>query len=283
MSALYKYIASPDAVRFLLDGAVKFTPIPELNDPSELVPSLDREAVVETLNRLRKEGYSDTDMTHLRQQENLLQSLAPGFQAISMPATKLQASGHIRSPSFDSIQTLEHLLTETAKEMSSKVGLFCLSKRYDSLPMWAHYAANAAGLTIEFRDLERVFPGDSTGVLRQPTPIKYQRESYGVTFDPESHRSLFFAKFLDWSYEQEVRVVLPLSECQRLNVAGKTLYTYRIPKPSIARLILGWNMSPEDASTVETLVNQINPSVAMSRARFSRGKVSLEPLPHTAA
>ena len=80
MSALYKFIASSDAVRFLLNGVVKFTPISELNDPSELVPSVDMQAVRDSLERLRVEGYSDDDMMHLRQQGHLLQTLAPKFQ-----------------------------------------------------------------------------------------------------------------------------------------------------------------------------------------------------------
>ncbi|WP_394793377.1 DUF2971 domain-containing protein [Armatimonas sp.] len=283
MSTLYKFIASPDALKFLLNGIVKFTPISELNDPSELVPSMDREAVLDSLNRLRADGYSDNDMAHLRQHGHLFQILAPKHQAIDVPATKADATRLIRSPFYDSISTLEHRLIATAKEMSSKVGLFCLSERFDSLPMWAHYAANAAGLAVEFKDLEQVFRGDETGVLRQPTAINYQRESYGVTFDPQSHRSLFFAKFQDWSYEQEVRVVLPLSECEEHEFSGKALYTYQIPKLCVARLIFGWNMSKESKLAIQKLVEDNNPSVVISHARFSRGAVNLVPMLEAAA
>ena len=283
MSTLYKFIASPDAVRFLLNGVVKFTPIPELNDPSELMPSMDRQAVRESLKRLRSEGYSDDDMEHLRQQGNLLQTLAPEFQAVRVPATKSDASRLIRSSFYDSMSTLEYLLAETAREMSSKVGLFCLSKRVDSLPMWAHYAANATGLAVEFEGIEQVFSGDETGVLRQPTQIAYQRESFGVTFDPQSHRSLFFAKFQDWSYEQEVRVVLPLSECQKQTISEMQLYTYQIPKTCIARVVLGWNMSPANKMAVEERVKKDNPDVKISHAVFSKGRVCLVPAPQATA
>ena len=199
MPTLYKFIASHEAARFLLDGIVKFTPISELNDPSELVPSMNREAVVESLQRLRTTGYSDEDLAHLQQQGKLLQALAPRFQAVHVPKDKVAASRLIRSSFYDSIETLERLLGETAQEMSSKVGLLCLSKRFDSLPMWAHYAANASGLVVEFRELEQAFSGDDTGVLRQATSITYESDSSGVTFDPKSHRSLFFEKHQDWS------------------------------------------------------------------------------------
>ncbi len=218
-------------------------------------------------------------MTHLRQQGYLLKALAPKYQAIRVPASKSEASRLVRSSFYDSISTLEQLLTETAQEMSSKVGLSCLSKRFDSLPMWAHYAANAAGLAVEFKDLEQAFQGDKTGILRQPTAIDYQRESYGVTFAPQSHRSLFFAKFQDWSYEQEVRVVMPLAQCEEHEISGKVLHTYQMPKACVARLVLGWNMSPAGASAIQKLVKDNNPSVAISQARFFRGGVSLDPMP----
>lgn len=273
MHPLYKFVASPEAVKFILNGEVKFTPISELNDPSELVPSIDRVAVFESLSRLRRDGYSDEDMRHLRQQGALLQTLAPQFQAVAVPKHRDEATALIRSAFYDSLPTLERLLTETANHMARQVGLFCLTKRFDSLPMWAHYAANATGVAVEFRELDTVFTGDETGVLRQSTEVEYQRESYGVTFAPDSHRALFFSKFQDWSYEQEVRVVLPLTDCKKVEISGKALYIYSIPKKSVSRLILGWNMSAEDVQSLEKLVKEINSDVEICQAKFLRGKV----------
>jgi hypothetical protein len=278
MPTLYKFIAGLEAAKYLLDGVVKFTPIAELNDPSELVPDIDREAVVSSLRRLRDTGYSDEDMLHLRQQGELLQALAPRFQAISVPQSKSEALRLIRSPFYDSTETLNRLLQETAQEMSSKVGLFCLSERFDSLPMWAQYAANATGLAVEFRALEQVFSGDDTGVLRQPTSVNYQRELYCVTFNPESHSSLFFSKFQDWSYKREVRVVLPLSECSTVQIGQRTLHTYKLPKSCIARLVLGWKMDPAHVDAAVELVRTINATVEVSRAKFNHGKVEHAPL-----
>ena len=275
MTALFKFIAGPDALRFILNGVVKFTPIAELNDPSELVPTVDPEAVQESLARLRSTGYSDEDMSHLRQQGKLLQALAPRFQAVRVPATKAEASRLICSSFYNSTSTLERLLGDTAREMSSKVGLFCLSRRIDSLPMWAHYAANASGLAVEFRNLDQVFTGDQTGVLHQLTPVMYQRETSGVTFDPQSHRSLFFAKFQDWSYEQEVCVVLPLLDCQAHTLSGKQLFTWQVPKNCVSRLILGWNMKSADRLAVEDQVRTHNPAVMITYAQFSRGKIGV--------
>lgn len=275
---LYKFVANLSALAFLLKGAVKFTPIPELNDPSELSPSLNVEAVRASLARLRHEGYSERDMVHLRRQEQVLRRLAPRFLVVRTPHSPAEATAIIRSAFYDSIGILEQLLHAAAKEISSKVGLFCLSRRYDSLPMWAHYARNAAGFVVEFQGLEKIFAGDETGVLWQPVAVRYERVRSGMTFEPQSHETLFFDKFQDWSYEEEVRIVVPLQDCRSESSGGNSIHLYDIPADSVARVILGWNMSADDVARARRLVSGLNPSVEILHARFVRGRVELEPL-----
>ncbi len=276
MSLLYKYIADSDAVQFLLQGTCKFTPIPELNDPSELIPNFMVNEVEASRDRLRQKGYSDEDMFHLRRQGRLFQRLAPQFQAIEVPATKEEATSTIRSSFYDDLPRLERLLTETAQEMSSKVGLFCLSQRYNSLPMWAHYARNATGLVVEFVALDSHCSGDDTGVLHQPIAVRYERDRLGVSFDPQSHESIFFAKFEDWSYEQEVRVVLPLTDCRVKELPdGTRHYFHDVPRRCIKRVILGWNMPTDKVRAVHDYARAHNRDVEIVQARFVRGRVDL--------
>ncbi len=184
MSRLYKYITDPASIGYFLKGWIKFTPIPELNDPSELTSNVIPEDVLASLRKLRRNGYTEADLVHLRNQGRLFERLAPKYQAVPVPTTTSQANELIRSSFYDQLPVLENLLEKTANEMSQKVGLFCVSKRYDSLPMWAHYAANATGLVVEFVDLNEIFTGDGTGILNKPIEVRYQRESSGVTFDP---------------------------------------------------------------------------------------------------
>jgi hypothetical protein len=277
MKALYKFIADSNVAPFLLRGLIKFTPIGELNDPSELMPHVIPDEVRQSLERLRRDGYTQEDMVNLRRQECLFQRLAPKFQVIRLPATAEEATALIRSPFYDQLSTLERRLSETALEISSKVGLFCLSLRYESLPMWAHYASNATGLVVEFVDLDTVFRGDNTGVLAQPIAIQYQRDRLSVTFDTSSHAALFFAKFADWSYEQEVRIVLPLADCRKESRGNHSLYICEIPRRCIARLILGWNMSNEARKAIQMQVQELNPEVELVNARVVHGRVELEP------
>lgn len=274
-AGLYKFIANVEDARFLLKGCIKFTPIPELNDPSELLASVTPEDVRRSLERLRKHGYTEDDLVHLRRQGKVLEKLAGRFQAIGAPNTPEQANAMIASPFYDNIPLLESLLRDTAREISSQVGLFCLTRRYESLPMWAHYAANATGVVFEFRDLENVFLGDDTGVLHSPISVRYERERLGVTFEPQSHDSLFFAKFEDWSYEQEVRVVVPLADCRSVAAGDRTLHLFDIPSHTIARVILGWRAPPSSARQLVELVEENNPDVEVYQAEIEGGRVRI--------
>lgn len=276
MNLLYKFIADPSVVPFLLRGLIKFTSPADLNDPSELTPNVIQDEVMKSLNRLRRDGYTKEDMVNLHRQESLFQQLAPQFQAVMVPKTPEKATALIRSAFYDQIATMERLLDETAREISAKVGLFCLSLRYDSLPMWAHYANRAAGLVVEFVGLEEVFQGDSTGVLSRPIAVRYERDRLSVTFDTQSHESLFFAKFPDWSYEKEVRVVLPLSDCRRVPRGGHYLYIHEIPRVCISRLILGWNMPNDAREAIQVHVQELNPEVKIVGTRIIHGRVVLE-------
>lgn len=275
MPALYKFLGNPAIARSVLAGSIKFTPIAELNDPAELNPTLNREAVIASLSRLREIGYSQDDLIHLRRQGAVLQALSPSTQTVHVPSTPEEATRIIHSPFYDSTSTLERLLSQTARDIASKVGLFCLSRRFDSLPMWAHYAANATGLAVEFTGLESEFTGDATGVLRQLREVTYAQEIEGVTFDPKSHESLFFSKYMDWSYEQEARVVLPLADCRQHIHDQGILYLYDLPTKFIRRVILGWNINRTSVDIVRDAVSEFCPNAEVVQAKFLRGKVSL--------
>lgn len=272
---LYKYVADVSALQSILRGAIKFTPIHKLNDPSELSPTLNREAVQASLARLRQAGYTKDDLVHLERQARVLHRLAPHFQAIRTPRTPEEATAVVRSPFYDVLPRLELLLDATAREISTKVGLFCVSRRYDSLPMWAHYARNATGLVVALRNLEAVFTGDDTGVLRQPVAVRYDREQVGMTFEPSSHEALFFEKFEDWRYEEEVRIVLPLADCRQESFCGEPLHLYDIPADHIAHVIVGWNMPDENLAAVREIIKVAKAQADVMRARFVRGRIEL--------
>lgn len=279
MDRLYKFIEDPQHVEFFLQGKLKFTPIPELNDPAELVPQVIPKQVQDSLRRIREQGYSDEDFSNHRHQERLVRRLAPSIHELYFGQTigsKEDATKLVRSMYFDSFYPLlVQLLEELAREIASKVGLLCLSKRNNALPMWAHYAKNATGLAIEFRNLHDAFPGDETATLGEIRPVQYEDERSGVTFDPKSHELLFFSKFTDWQYEQEVRVAMALADCREIQGPKRKLYLFSIPPEHISRIILGWKMNSDAAEKVVETAKAYNSSIEIITARIEGGRVHI--------
>jgi hypothetical protein len=130
--------------------------------------------------------------------------------------------------------------------------MLCLTERYDSLPMWAHYADRAKGAIVIFEGLDDIFAGDSTGALNVLRRVQYYNDRPGINFDPDSHENLFFSKVSDWEYEREVRIVTPLDECS--NLGG--LFVREIDEKYVVGVICGWRMSEGDRAALRGLSNR---------------------------
>ena len=270
---LYKFIGNPDDVQFIMAGSLKFARISQMNDPNELFPRFSIDDVQQSLNKLRRSGYSDDDIKFLRMQGALLQRIAPEFLRVRLPETKAEANKLIRSSFYDDMETLRRLLTETAETISRQVGILCMTYRFDCIPMWAYYANNASGLVVEFSELEEVFTGDNTGIFSKIIPVEYKKNLPTITFDPHTYRDMFFSKFEDWNHEREVRVILPLEACDRLGEEPCAIHIFNVPRLHIRRILCGWRIEPEAHERVVDYARSTNPQVEIWNTRISDGKV----------
>jgi hypothetical protein len=269
---LYKFVSSPSSVEKIAAGNLKFATIPELNDPNEMLAEMNGSAVETSLRELRKSGFSEHQFQWLEHQAATLRRLAPDMQAIALPRNREEATKQLRSPFYDNLPEMERLHRRTVQIMQQGVGVLSLTSTCESLPMWAHYANNASGFVVEFRELEAVFCGDQTGSLNVLKPVAYYSEHIGMTFDPTTQDNLFFLKHLAWSYEQEWRVVVPLDECSQ-PIPG--LHLKQVPASHIAGVILGWRCSEADKTAVIKAVAKVNPSASIKQASVLHGKLSL--------
>ncbi len=218
---LYKYVSDCDVAATVAEGWIKFTPAAELNDPAEMLPAMRDEDVSRSLERLRQDGYSEEEYAALQAQYILLRRLDHP-QAMPVPPREA-ASARLRRPAFEWNETLRADLEATMALLSRQAGVFSVSRRSDSLPMWSHYAAQAGGFLAEYEALDAEFQGDESRVLNRLAEVRYVDEPAGVTFDPRSTDDLFVQKFSDWRYEEELRVVLPVSEPPFLGSGARAL------------------------------------------------------------
>ena len=270
---LFKFVPSSHAVLNMARGVVKFTPIEELNDPSELTPILDRTAVRDSLQILRRTGLNAEQFEWLKCQGEVLDLLSPQSKVINAPRTLHEANRLLSSHVYDDLDYMERSLFKTVQDIRAAVGVLSLSERFDSLPMWAHYANLGKGFVVVFEDLEKCFAGDSTGSLNITKPVGYGDRFAGMTFDPSTQDRLFFSKLIDWSYEREWRVVTPLNACLR-NQEG--LYLREIDPRHVTAVICGWRASEANLSNLQTEVFRVNPATLVLLARMDSGLVKLD-------
>jgi hypothetical protein len=270
---LYKFVGSQTAVRAMVRGSIKFTRIAELNDPSELVPHMNREAVRASLVTVREKGYTPEQFEWLGCQEAVLRLLSPETRILSRPQTIEQANRTLALPVYDNLDFMERQLLRTISLIRSRVGVLSLTERFDSLPMWAHYGAQAKGYVVQFEGLDREFPNDPTGSLNILKPVIYVEDLVGMTHDPSTQDNLFFCKFRDWSYEREWRVVSALSACS-LSEDGK-MHLRSIHPSAVTGVICGWNVAAEEVSALTADLCVIDPALKVKVALFDRGHVNV--------
>lgn len=272
---LFKFVSKSCAVLNIAKGSLKFTPIDELNDPSELTPVMDPVEVKRSLEILRENGMSKNQYKWLVRKDALLGLLAPQEKIIDVPDSVDKANYLLQFAIYDNLDYMKEKLFSTIRTIRTKIGVLSLSKRYDSLPMWAHYADLARGFVVVLDNLEHIFKGDETGSLNIPKPVKYHKEFIGMTFDPSTQDRLFFSKLSDWSYEREWRIVAALDTC--CQSPDSKLYLRNVDPSHITNVICGWRVSDQDRSFLRNELDRVNPKTRFVSATLDGGRISLDP------
>jgi len=273
MKPLYKFVGDKAAVKSIARGSLKFTQIDDLNDLSELIEQMDRDAVSASLTAIRSTGYTKEQFEWLGCQEALLRRVSPETRILSRPATIKLANATLKLPIYNNLDYMEKQLRQTIRLIRSRIGVLSLTERYDFLPMWAHYGALAKGYVICFDDLNREFPNDPSGSLDVLKKVNYVESVVGMTHDPATQDNLFFSKFNDWSYECEWRVVRPLSDCRPSD--DRKMHLWDIDRSVVTEVICGWNVPHEEIMSLKAELSDINPNLKMRRASLERGRVRL--------
>ena len=275
----YKYISDTSSLENILAGEMKFTVPAELNDPSELFPKFSRDEVLDSLHDVRRRGHTASEINALKRQHALMGALIPFYWKADLPLTAVDADLMISLPIYDNIALIEQLFVGMLNAMSGAVAVACLSKRWDSLPMWAHYAHRARGAVVAYDNLEAVFPGDETGWLNCLKEVTYSRETAGISFYPDSYGAIFFTKLNDWAYEAEVRIASELARCTKLSRNGNVSYCRSVPVGHVSAVILGWHMSKSSVERISKLLdNDFGRHIEIKIIRVHRGQLSLQNL-----
>lgn len=207
---LYKYV-SIAALRRILDGHIRMTQPGAFNDPFELLPE-----IIVRSDQAEEEINFSFDIL--------------GPRRTNLPEVTVGVmDGHV---SHDI--TSRHILDK----LNEQVGIFCLSKSPTSLLMWSHYADQYQGAVITFDADHEFFTGQISVEYVEERPKKHI-DSYKSEPVPLAE---LCAKSVEWAYEQEVRVVRALRDCEKtehFDARGFPVFTVDVPQEAIVTVALG--------------------------------------------
>lgn len=226
---LHKYTKAQRGLSYLREGYLRFSPVPEFNDPFEMRPCIDSLGTPAQIEEKIQE-IMDED----------------GVSSPELKAALIQQAKEETLP----------ILRERAYKDLSTLGVLCLVKEspYDLL-MWAHYADSHRGCVLEFNGSHEWFrtkhgrnPDSLLGILRE---VRYLPSRPKVSLLTLSREDLL-VKDACWGYEHEWRIMLNLRDCTSktvLDPCGKEKRVeglFPVPHDALANVYLGVNIDQSD-------------------------------------
>ena len=150
--------------------------------------------------------------------------------------------------------------------LDRKVGVLSLTSRPDNLLMWSHYTDDHKGFAIGF-DEKHAFFANNANQLSLPNgvqPVRYRKRRKRISYDAIDDLSILFEKSVDWQYEAEYRMLMPLNEGTFLRSSIRKpgypfeevplpVFLFRFPAECIESIILGARFADIDRMRIERL------------------------------
>lgn len=231
---LHKYVTI-DTLKKIVGGSIRFTQPGAFNDPFELVPEL---------------HAPETDQKNINIRFDL-----------QAPRRK-PAIGELPDD-FKSEFCSDFNSRKIVQDLNNFVGILCLSKTYNSLLMWSHYADEYKGAIVTFNTEHDFFNGLIEVDYRDTRPKK-DISAYVGSAEPVPISELC-VKPKDWQYESEVRVVRSLNDCIRVAEGEKyPIYVMDIPIECIKTITLGERTPITQQREIYELIKDTNISLFLA-------------------
>lgn len=296
---LYKYLDYQGAEKTLEYRTIKFSRPSHLNDPLDLnlQEALGFEER-EFFKKLNEEFFKFVtgDMNFSRLEDGPLKDelieLNNNIKNGSPDFLQCCRNMILESP-VESIFNIEQFRKSTAgvvkriQKNLKNTGIFCATVKNDNLLMWAHYADKHRGAVVGFA------PGmGNNSVFSEAMPIRYSSFRPLIYRNPRDclehilmkdsinlllriAQDLLNTKSLEWSYEQEYRVMMddfipPKARYKTLNFHAQEL----------ASLYLGCRMPEKKRRHLIDLARKVNPDVSIFEVIPSKRNYEVELQPY---
>lgn len=164
---------------------------------------------------------------------------------------------------------------------STMFGVLSLTEKPDNLLMWAHYSDDHQGFVIELDSEHEFFDRRESDddPLRHLRKIEYSPDRPAVSLAKYSAVDGLLVKSLDWEYEQEWRMVMPLKDSdQKIEKEKFSIHLFDMPATCVTGITFGCRIANDDKERIlEFLVNDTRYShVIVSRAALDPRAFRLE-------
>lgn len=272
---IYKYL-SIDRISYLNDEFLRFTPPRELNDPFECFPILPtKEEIISIIKVIADRNLKSLEKEKLTKKERIRikNEYTRKFKS------EITAVGKDAPNNFG-----EQFYNRAIINLNSKIGIFSLSRRWDSTLMWAHYTNSHKGYCVGFNRDSDFFhfkgnPYDPTFMIQ---PVKYSDERIKVPIEEgvKIDTRILLTKAKDWQYEEEERIISLLSlSAKTIKFEPYDIDLFRIPHNTISEIIVGANILPNDYEIVYKFCKEKNIELyksIMSRTKFDMIREKIE-------
>jgi hypothetical protein len=171
-------------------------------------------------------------------------------------------------------------LTEVVRQhFTTQLGVVCLTRTQRHLLMWSHYAEGHRGMLLEFDENHSCFHSGRFDPMSFPlrTALSFTGRLIPVVYSdarPQIHdKNAKFAaalttKALEWAYEQEVRMFLPLEQAELTSSVdgnGELIRLTEVPSSALRAVTLGCLSA--DTATVKELIGGAAKNIAVYSTR----------------
>lgn len=253
---IYQFGEPSGSLCVLQNLTLKVTPPMEFNDPFEFTPRMNHEfdaAIISEANIASAEAISGpppADVEEIRANigayppEVFRNAFAPHFAEFCRKAVR-----------------------EYSQKVTDGFGVICFSHSRQSILMWSHYARKHSGIAIGFDGNHGIF-SPLLEVSYRPDRLLFDpTQPVGGQYDESFASELIRSKHEYWSYEEEARVMVRLSDLDPPTVGtGQPLYLMRIPREAIKSITLGMRCSDETEAKVREAVRENGIGAPIERA-----------------
>jgi len=244
----YKYAGNVDWLEPIIVNSEIYIPtVAELNDPRDARPVLTNLSIERVADFLKLEFRNEHPRCSIEEYSAVAVDIDEGLTSWGPEGLLNFATDRL------------HTFLDTRR-------VYCMSKRWDNLAMWAKYANDHRGYCVEFAN-----DGGDT-LFATARKVVY---SGAITLDftniDHATPNWYFYKSAEWSNEEEIRIV-----CSR--VFGRP--TLRVFPGVLSRVILGEKMRRDDVVRVTRWATQRARPMSLVMAKFDRrrGQLLLNPL-----